>query len=354
MNIKSLILASAAALVAGGAAQAADLPVAEPVDYVKVCNAYGAGYFFIPGTDTCLKISGKVEFGIEDDGFTSDAAHTRATSDIDMYTETTVTFDAKEETDLGVLAAHIEMDSKEDDDTFSGSSTNRVVNVDKAYLSIGGLYAGHTDSLYDYNAGLYYDDFGIDHGDLNAIGYNMDLGNGVTASVAVEEYAQNSGFGVTMPSLAAKIAVSQGWGSIAVGGSLYQVRYDYGYTADMGYSLGGKASFNVIEGVSFGIAGGYDNGYSDNGAGKLYSKYAVSAGLEYAFASNLTFGIDAGLVNYDDENYKTWGTSAQLTYTPVANLEVGARVGYEKTDYDAGAGSDWDDVAAKLYIKRSF
>ena len=79
MNIKSLILGSAAALVAGGAAQAADLPVAEPVDYVKVCDAYGAGYFFIPGTDTCLKISGKVEFGIESGKFqprTSDGAPT--------------------------------------------------------------------------------------------------------------------------------------------------------------------------------------------------------------------------------------------------------------------------------------
>jgi hypothetical protein len=25
---------------------------------VRVCTAYGAGYFYIPGTDTCLKVGG--------------------------------------------------------------------------------------------------------------------------------------------------------------------------------------------------------------------------------------------------------------------------------------------------------
>ena len=40
-------------------AQAADLLVkAAPVEYVKVCSLYGAGFFYIPGTDTCLKIGG--------------------------------------------------------------------------------------------------------------------------------------------------------------------------------------------------------------------------------------------------------------------------------------------------------
>jgi hypothetical protein len=60
--VKSLLLGSAAALVAGAGAQAADLPArkAAPVEYVKVCDAYGAGFFFIPGTDTCIKVGGRV------------------------------------------------------------------------------------------------------------------------------------------------------------------------------------------------------------------------------------------------------------------------------------------------------
>jgi hypothetical protein len=41
MKLKTLLLSSAAAFAVVGGAQAADLSVAEPVDYVKVCDAFG-------------------------------------------------------------------------------------------------------------------------------------------------------------------------------------------------------------------------------------------------------------------------------------------------------------------------
>ena len=56
---RTLILCSAASLVAVGGAQAADLPVkAKAVEYVRICSLYGAGFFYIPGTDTCIKLGG--------------------------------------------------------------------------------------------------------------------------------------------------------------------------------------------------------------------------------------------------------------------------------------------------------
>ena len=58
--MKSLLLSSASVLMAFGA-QAADLPVkAKPVEYVKICSLYGEGFYYIPGTDICLKIGGYV------------------------------------------------------------------------------------------------------------------------------------------------------------------------------------------------------------------------------------------------------------------------------------------------------
>ena len=58
-TIKSLILGSAAGLIAMSGAQAADLPVkAKAIEYVRVCSLYGAGFFYIPGTDTCIKLGG--------------------------------------------------------------------------------------------------------------------------------------------------------------------------------------------------------------------------------------------------------------------------------------------------------
>ncbi|MBS0534197.1 MAG: porin, partial [Proteobacteria bacterium] len=59
--VKSLLLGTAAGLVAAAGAQAADLPVkAKPVQYVKICSLYGAGFYYMPGTDTCIKIGGFV------------------------------------------------------------------------------------------------------------------------------------------------------------------------------------------------------------------------------------------------------------------------------------------------------
>jgi opacity protein-like surface antigen len=67
MNIKSLLLGSAAALVAVSGARAADAVVVadpEPVEYVRVCDIYGAGYYYIPGTEICPKVGGYVRYDI--------------------------------------------------------------------------------------------------------------------------------------------------------------------------------------------------------------------------------------------------------------------------------------------------
>src|SRR5438067_3955663 len=57
--VKSLLLGTAAGLVAVAGAQAADMPVkAKPVLYVKICSLYGDGFYYIPGTNTCLKLGG--------------------------------------------------------------------------------------------------------------------------------------------------------------------------------------------------------------------------------------------------------------------------------------------------------
>src|ERR1044072_3344944 len=59
ITARTLILGSAAGLMAVSGAQAAALPVkAKAVEYVRICSLYGAGFFYIPGTDTCIKLGG--------------------------------------------------------------------------------------------------------------------------------------------------------------------------------------------------------------------------------------------------------------------------------------------------------
>src|SRR5260370_22637195 len=60
--VKRVLLGSAAGMFAVAGAQAADLPVkAKPVEYVKVCSIYGAGFWYVPGTDTCIKVGAYVK-----------------------------------------------------------------------------------------------------------------------------------------------------------------------------------------------------------------------------------------------------------------------------------------------------
>jgi Porin subfamily len=67
-TVKTLLLGSAAGFVAVAGAQAADLPVkAKPVEYVRICPLYGAGFYYVPGTDTCLKLGAYLRFQIESD-----------------------------------------------------------------------------------------------------------------------------------------------------------------------------------------------------------------------------------------------------------------------------------------------
>src|SRR5665811_1399522 len=89
--VKSLILGSAAGLVAMSGAQAADLPVkAKAVEYVRICSLYGAGFYYIPGTDTCIKLGGYLRVDVlghtnsDDTGNTSGAggANNRFTNGI--------------------------------------------------------------------------------------------------------------------------------------------------------------------------------------------------------------------------------------------------------------------------------
>ena len=123
MNIKSLLLGSAAALAVVSGAQAADAIVAaepEPVEYVRVCDAYGTGYFYIPGTETCLLIDGYIRFQVDvGHEVGSTFASGRHGSDWDAFTRAQLQFTTKSDTEYGTLTGLIALrtnaDSPNDD-----------------------------------------------------------------------------------------------------------------------------------------------------------------------------------------------------------------------------------------------
>jgi hypothetical protein len=88
--VKSLVLGSAAGLIAMSGAQAADLPVkAKAVEYVRICSLYGAGFFYIPGTDTCIKLGGylRVDTTFNGSGVQDNPAWTGDSGQVNRYRE---------------------------------------------------------------------------------------------------------------------------------------------------------------------------------------------------------------------------------------------------------------------------
>ena len=380
MNIKSLILGSAAVLVAGGAAQAADLPVAEPVDYVKVCDAYGAGYFFIPGTDTCLKIGGyaRTEATFSEGG--------RDVQNFDIWARGYINFFAKEETELGTLSSRISLQGD------TGKGEDQDVDLANAYISLGGFYAGRLDAsgvVTDYVGSMYGGDF--DLGDVSSaeMGYNFALGNGVYATVAIANNrnfgdlngatAGNGWAGQTLPTAIARLKVDQAWGSASVSGVVMQARYGstVALDSDVAYSVAAGGVFNLdmlSEGSNFAVNGFYTKGaLAWNGVGdsdymaaaskvgteyKLSELYGASASVKFAFADNLWTIISGGYGEYDEKagstnDYDFWVATGEVGYTPVKNLTLTAGVSYTDRDFNKYV-ADADTWAGKLRIQRNF
>ena len=206
MNFKTLLLGSAAAMLVAGSAQAADLTVAEPVDYVKVCDAFGTGFFYSPGTDTCIKIGGYVKFGTSfgdrsGDDFVGVFNPVYSNSNWgNFYTEVSIQATASSVTEYGNLTGFIDMRAKTgnvrgegDINDYINASTNSAY-VDSAYLELGPLKAGYFTSLFDFGRG--YNDTGMFGSDSTTDHIQLTYAvNGFGLAISVEDARDRNAFG---------------------------------------------------------------------------------------------------------------------------------------------------------------
>ena len=142
MKLKSLLLGSAAALIAVSGARAADAVVAEaePMEYVKVCDMYGAGFHYIPGTETCLSFSGYVRVDYTYSDYDNEVVFGDGSASTWEY-RARFNIDARNETDWGTLRSQIR---------FQGDGHGGIdapVGVDRALISIAGFNLGYSDSF---------------------------------------------------------------------------------------------------------------------------------------------------------------------------------------------------------------
>jgi hypothetical protein len=203
------LLGSAAGLIAVSGAQAADLPVkAKAVEYVKICSLYGAGFYYMPGTDTCIKFGGYLRAdavlgGSGDYGFQQGAnagSNNRLTNYSLFRARMDFNVDTRTATEYGVVRTYADMVFTWDSQSVTGSNPSTFstgsasLGLYHAFIQFAGFTFGRTVSIFDapwqsYPAGG-PDTIpgGSNHTNgVNQIAYTADFGQGITASLALQD-----------------------------------------------------------------------------------------------------------------------------------------------------------------------
>ena len=360
MKLKSLLLGSAAALVAFSGARAADAVIAEPepVEYVRVCDAYGAGYFYLPGTETCLKIGGFVRYQI--DVKTGDDTWGKTT-------QANLTFSAKSDTEMGTLEGFVELTDVAGDTvratratffTVDGELTDfsavpvdiaNGMGIDSAYISLGGLKMGWIDNAFD--GGIVSEVDGLGGSKGNTIQYTFASG-GFDATVALDHAGSaDTNF---VPNVSANAGFSAG--AVAVRAFAAYDEEDDSFAAKL------RVGADVTEGGRFEAAVAYSgssNNYSFNAA-----EWTIAAGYSQKVSDQITVAV--GAQYWSDVSAKVLGAATNpangaftgetgfsvgghVDWTPVTNFLVRAQVSY--TDFSTPADGVF---AGRLRFQRSF
>ena len=210
--VKSLLLGSAAGLTVVAGAQAADLPAkkAAPIEYVRVCSAYGAGFFYIPGTETCLRVSGRAR---GEAGYNNEFSRRGAGNGDPLQFRglLRINLDARTQTDYGTLRAFVRLEaaSRTGQSKMASGTQTRIGNAfsatgqdaflrvqdyivtEKAFIQFAGLTAGRASSFFDFYAHdfeIIASSLGSDVPSTNLFAYTYKFeGTGLSATLSMED-----------------------------------------------------------------------------------------------------------------------------------------------------------------------
>jgi hypothetical protein len=362
---KSLFLGTVAGLAAVAGAQAADLLAkkAAAVEYVRVCSTYGAGFFYIPGTETCLRVSGRVRAE-----YLYLEPNLRTDDSIGFRTRGRVQLDARTGTAYGLLRTFVRFEITRNTGAYTGGTISQSPNVDQAFIQFGGLTAGRAVSFFD-NTDLPAEHFGTlrfsDAPNVNLLAYTFSFGNGFSASLALEE-GREAGFGIdgfayddagqTLPDLVGNLKYAGTWGSAQLSGALHQLRTDTLVgteypDSELGWSVSAQGHVNLPM-LGAGDALWLAATYADGALGYLGFDSEIGAG------STARGVVDAFIVDGDIETGRGWSIAGGLNHfwTPTvrqavfgsyARVEYGSDVapGFDFTEWRAGTNVIWSPVS---------
>jgi len=283
--IKSLILGSAAGLIAMSGAQAADLPVkAKAIEYVKVCSLYGAGFWYIPGTDTCIRIGGAIRIDTALNGAIYDAPYWQGGANASQSygknwystrSRFNLTSDTRTATEYGVLRTYANIQFDWTGNGGSAIAGGGIQEMDLAFIQFAGFTIGKAVSEFDaqwtlakptITSGMFAGT--NDATGINQLAYTATFGNGVSGTISLEDgqpyrtagvvntstggpfnflaangassvpgaigvssFTGNAVVGDHVPDIVGNLRLDQAWGSLHFGAAGHEVHGTY-YGAD--------------------------------------------------------------------------------------------------------------------------
>ncbi len=366
MKITSLLIASTAALASVTVAQAADAIVAaepEPMEYVRVCDAFGTGYFYIPGTETCLKIGGYVRVQVD----------ARSDSDVVGFDPLTgliagtdggyrtntrghLTLEAKSDTEFGTLASIITLEANTNSDT--------DFFLDETFIELGGLRVGYFYNYFD--TGLPGETVLSDAGPFGNLGFGGDTlnnsirytydGGAFSVYGQVDAFDSQDGWKDDVP------GTGHGQDEIGINGVITGkfggVTLDFfaGYDFDRENAALASTLTAELGPGSLGIFAAYSFGEN-----RYFDASEWTIGAEYAFAVSDKFSIAPGIQYWDNvvldadgdfDGGNAWRVGVTADYKITTGLTAKATVNY--TDVDADDFGDDDRWDGFLRLQRSF
>jgi hypothetical protein len=331
--IKSLLLGSAAGLMAVTGSMAADLPSrkAAPVDYVRVCSG-GAGHtgFIVPGSaENCLMISGRVRMDYQFGN-----RYSKADDNYGMNASSRLNLDYRQQTGFGTVRAFIRLDmatpAGRSSFFFNGSGSRNSVSTGGTTLSNGqvpvvlsrafvqfGLgsgfvTAGRAASFFEYYGEDFFWNFGAISGtqgsNVNLLAYTANFGGGFTGTLSIEDrgvndlaatVAPNTQLlyrGRSYPDLVGTLRLAQGWGTAQFSAAFRDVAVqNYSLVAPRSSS---KTGYALLGGVTVNLP-------------------AIGASSAVVFEGTYTQGM---------LNYIGLGSSARVGFANVAVADVAHNV----------------------------
>ena len=281
------------------------MPVkAAPVQYVKICSLYGDGFYYIPGTDTCLKMGGylrvQAEYNAGNGGIVigsgsmaGQGRFTRdLTNDINYRVRGAISWDVRQQTEYGTLRSYIRFGAENTTPAQTGGGGAFSPFWDRAFIQFAGFTVGRSQSFFDlftYGGAYSYHNVRVS-GDTGATGQNLwaytaQFGNGFSGTLSVEDPAtrkvngtvdvtgaaffnqngvvvndngmtiNNANFGFRVPDIIANLRVDQAWGFAGISASLHDASGAYYATPNVvnnghpedkfGWAMAGGARFNL-------------------------------------------------------------------------------------------------------------